>query len=1049
MGQSALGRSARSACRRPAGIRCDTRAGLLFHGTVRSRAGPTPSPATLKFLRSLLPAALGAAVLAVLFAAVLFSPITQAWALEYWLSREPGATASVGSVFAGVHEVEVRDLKLRRPGLALTLPAADLTVSWLPALLGQPLRISRITARGWNLEVGEEPPPAVPGAVRPASAPVAPPRPTPAPRLTGWSFPTAAAGAQLNLDGALLLRGNSGTPDRRVTLTLKGSNAADASPLTYEIDARVPVALDWLQAATLRGTGRLSLGTDPSRHVKELAFTGAVLAGDTRLPADPEVHVRVTASPDGAEHHDLELRRSRRPVASLTSRPDPAVPGTGGTWALDLHPEDLATLRTPWVAFLSGLQGQGHWTPGRPDSAGAWSGRLTATTPGRDATKLTWGPAGPAKATADFTLRLRDGLLDIEHLDTAIGTPGTLARVQALQAFRVSPEADRLELGDPQAPWLHVLLDALPLDWLPAPADGPGLGRGVISGPVTASLPDGRLALRADTPLQARGVELRWNGQALVLARDLTLALRAEKGPGGWSWHADPLTLTVEGRTTATVHADVTPLYGSGLRWSVAGRGEGLLESLFPAPSPRTAGFLRGTSLSATFQIQTGTATDADLKLAFTQPATGRGLNAQLQARIDAQGRASWQGPATFTFASAATELSLHGSWDRARRDHALELELDGAKVDLAAVTADLPAWLAAFGPDADDREPCWGAFSGRIRFSCHELLALGRTWNAATATLLTSPTELRLEGARGRLVPPAVEPPTSAARNRRPPALRPEPVSTVFGASGRARFTPGQTEPYQWEATLDADVLELKPAEEVGATPPTWSVEGRFAASARAHGAGRNLEELLEVRGTEVSLRSRNGLFRFLRANVGAALPAPKETAVTDALATAGLAVGAVLGLQRDSVYSGVRQLPKATEAILTFGSLIGERRYDDLSLVARREGSGPFVLSAIDLAAPQIRLRGTGRSAWQEGRPLAEQPLELDLTLGFQGTLADLLRTGGVITGPADASGHSWLPEPVRFGGTLGAIDAQAWTAVLAEPAARAIEAAAKAKR
>ena len=995
----------------------------------------------MKFLRLLLPLSIAAAILAVVVAAVLFSPITQAWALEYLLSREPGASASVGTIYAGVREVEVRDLTLRRPGLSLTLPAADLTVSWLPALLGQPVRISRITARGWNLELGDAPPTTKPGAPRTTPATAAPARTGKGPRLTGWTLPAEIANARLDLDGAILLRGTADNPDRRITLTLRQGNAADSPPATYEIDARVPVAIDWLQAATLRGVGRLTVGTSPGRQVNQLAFTGSVLAGDTRLPADPEVHVRVSAAPDGTEQHDLELRRSGRPVASLTSRPDPAAPGTAGTWELDLLPEDLATLRTPWVAFLSGLKGRGHWTPGAPDSTGTWSGRLTAMTPGRGATRLGWGPADATAATADFTLQFSQGLVDIRRLDTAIGVPRVLARLQALQPFRVSPEADRLELSDPKAPWLHVVLDALPLDWLPAQAEGPGLGRGMISGPVTASLPEGRLALRADTPLQAQGAELSWNGQALGPARDLTVALRAEKGAGGWSWHADPLTLSAEGRTAATVHVDVTPLYSNGLRWSVAGRGEGLLESFVMTPRNRAADFLRGTAVSGTFQIQTGTATDADLKLSLTQPATGRGLSAQVQARVDAQGRASWQGPAAFTFGSSATELSLHGSWDRARVDSMLDLELDGAKVDLAPVTADLPAWLAAFGPAADDREPCWGGFSGRVRFSCHELLVLGRTWNAVTATLLTSPADLRLESARGRLVPPAPEPPPASARNRRPPPLRPEPVSTVFGATGRARFAPGQAEPYQWEATLDADVLEVKPAEESGTTPPAWSVEGRFAASARASGAGRTLDDLLRPRVTEVSLRSQNGLFRFLRANVGAALPAPKETAVTDALATAGLAVGAVLGLQRDSVYSGVRQLPKATEAILTFGSLVGERRYDDLSLVARREGSGPFTLTALELTAPQVRLRGTGRSAWQDGRPLPEQPVELDLTLGFQGTLADLLRTGGVITGAADAAGHAWLEQPVRFGGTLGAIDNEAWTAVLAAAAAKAL--------
>jgi hypothetical protein len=1004
----------------------------------------------LHFLRRLLPAFIAVVLLAVVLAAVLFSPITQAWALEYWLARAPGATASVGSVYAGVHEVEVRDLTLRRPGFALTLPAADLTVSWLPALLGGPLRISRINARGWTLEVGDEPPPATPGTARPGAAAAAPaPRTIRPLRLTGWPFPAEAAAALVDLEGVVLHHPNDGGPSRRINLALRGGPAASDAATSYEIDARIPVATDWIQAATLRAVGRISVGTDAGRAVNQLGFTGAVLAGDTRLPADPEVEGRTTAAADGSEYHELALRRAGRPVATLSSRPDPATPGAGGAWQLDLQAEDLAALRTPWSAFLSGVQGRGTWLPGGPESPGTLSGRLTATTAGRAITKLTWGPAEAATITADLTVQPRDGLLEIQRLDAAVGTARAVLRVQSLQPFRLPPEADRVELREPAAPWLHLVLDELPLAWLPATSDGPGLAGGVISGPLTASLPDRRLALRADTPLQAKAAELRWNGQPVGPARDLSLALRAERGPGGWAWHADPLTLARGDGPGSTVHLDLTPLFSSGRRWSLVGRGEGPVEAFLPAAAPRAAELLRGTTVSGTFNVQTGTATDAEVKVALTQAATGRSLTAHLQTQVDARGRVSWQGPATFALADARTELSLQGSWDRARTGRVLELDFGGAKVDLAAVTTDLPAWLGAFGPAPEDRTSCWGDLSGRLSFSCHELLASGRIWNDVSATLLASPAELQLEAARGRLVPPKVEPTTS--RTRRPPVQRTEPPSTAFSATGRVRFATGTGDatPYQWDATLEADVLELKPADEGAATAAPWSVEGRFAAAAKASGAGRTVDDLVQPRTLEVRLHGSNGLFRFLKTNVGAALAQPKETAVSDALATAGMAVGAVLGLDRDSVYSGVRKIPKATEAILTFSSLVGERRYDDLTLVARREGTGPFSLTDIQLTAPQLRLRGTGRSSWEDGRPPRDQPVELELSLGVQGTLADLLRTGGLLTGPADEGGHAWLPQPIHFGGTLGAIDNQAWTAVLAEAATRANAAAPPAKR
>ena len=118
----------------------------------------------MKVFRRLLVVA-GAAALALGgLVALAFNSGVQTWALRRALADTPGLRAKLGSVSAGIREVDLRDLEYRNGAAVLTVPRVVAGLPLLPAGLNRQVHVSKLEASGWTLDLTRVAPPAAAGS---------------------------------------------------------------------------------------------------------------------------------------------------------------------------------------------------------------------------------------------------------------------------------------------------------------------------------------------------------------------------------------------------------------------------------------------------------------------------------------------------------------------------------------------------------------------------------------------------------------------------------------------------------------------------------------------------------------------------------------------------------------------------------------------------------------------------------------------------------------------------------------------------------------------
>ena len=322
------------------------------------------------------------------------------------------------------------------------------------------------------------------------------------------------------------------------------------------------------------------------------------------------------------------------------------------------------------------------------------------------------------------------------------------------------------------------------------------------------------------------------------------------------------------------------------------------------------------------------------------------------------------------------------------------------------------------------------------MKFDIFEITAGVRLFNGVGGTFLFDRQSLRLQSGRAALLPTL--PPKKKTSRSDEFITRAEPPRSQAAAEGAIAFDPAAPQPYQVSAKatfapIDAALLAAgSPAE----TSPV--IEGEFAATGSLAGSGINRDDLLARSRGDLRFTGHKGIVRLLRASVAEALSID-ATPASEAWERLGSAVGAILGVQ-GGVTSGKVNVSKPAEAVLNFTYRTKEFVYDEMTVTACRAEDGAIEVEQFDIRAPQLHLSGSGKIAAVAGVPLGMRPLSLELQLGAQGAMAQILTTAALLSAETDAVGYSRLQQPLHFGGTLQKVDATQWQELLAEAARRA---------
>ena len=1011
----------------------------------------------VRFFRTFLRVLIVASILVALVVALAFVPAVQTWLVERALAGRPGLTVSVESISAGLSRVHMANLRLRHDTGGLILPSLEATLPMKRALWDRQAHVGSLVAKGWTLDLSGAS--ALPEKTPRAAAAAAAPDADLAQHVTHafrgllrrWAFPGDLTLDGADLEGDILLPPLAGQEATRVHVTLKGGGMSSGRSGRFTLEVSDPMTGSAKSAGAASAHGQLTVAMDSPRTVHRVAFAGRVTASGEALPEDLTLSATIDAAgPAEAETYSLNLRRGPRGLLDLTAALVGDQPLIRGKWTLDLPASDGA--RFSPARALPGLATTGAGS----FDADLGFNRLHVV--GRAQTALgllgNLAPAldrlGAVSLESDFDFVRTGPSLHVDRLSLTLRGEHPIASAHSRQPFDCDLTTGELKVADPATDWLQGSLQGLPVAWLSGLVEDTAFAGGEFSGDFAVTAANGNFALRAKTPLIAAGVSVQRSGRTLAQNLDLSLALLAERTPAGWRLEASPLLITRAGRRLATLEAKLSPLAEPRVRHVISGKWDADHDAWATQPFLAAIRTPLGRSSTGDFTIRTGLATEVTATTKLLGHTPERSVTASLRATLDPFGGVEFKVPLSVIFGSKQTNLSANGQWAKAKPGRHLDAELTGVEAELdhlgllAGAVAEwggvtLPALDERVSPAASpapaamrDSRPLWGDWIGRVKLNLYRLRTPTQEWNEVAGAFVLARTSLRLEGGRAVLAPPS---PLPDRINR--PGAKGEPPRNRLTAEGTLSFEASAEEPYRLQATaaLDAvDSARLLTAAQASRDP---AIEGRFSVVDTLTATGVNVPQLLARRQETFQLASQSGVIRLLRSDVAPAIP-DHATPVKDTFTQAGALVGALFGIRKGAIDTGMNPLSQATQAVLDFSYQTPEIRYDHCTLTATRTADGPLRLTAIAITAPNEHLTGTGEIGNLPGRPLRAQPLSLDLTLGFKGRSAQLLTTARLLSAEKNEQGYAVLRQPIRFGGSLEKIDSSAWRDLLLKAAA-----------
>ncbi len=544
-----------------------------------------------------------------------------------------------------------------------------------------------------------------------------------------------------------------------------------------------------------------------------------------------------------------------------------------------------------------------------------------------------------------------------------------------------------------------------------------GVSGQIAQGSFALELDGAGWLLRPVQPLQLRQFDMSKDGKPVLGGVDVELApMISFAGNGDVKAQTGDLVVKLaDGTRLAGVRGEASRTAGGRLLASASFQLELPALSRLPAfagASPlaqgRAAGEVRAALDGKTEQVEARMTLNGLVGRGAAKPLPVANLS--LKAVRQGDGSVTVEVPVLLDRGGVRSDLNFSAALARAGTGHELKARLSGGRAeleDLLAVLAVFSSTAAEAGPAEPaatpaaaakivaDTAPAWSRLTGELALDV-KAVTHGADWamSGLNGTLHIEPERLILPG-----------------------------LEAVFGEKGRLetrgelRFMPTE-QPYRLSGALS--LTEFDPGPLFKAVDPSRAptVEGLFNVTGQINGAGRTIDETVQRSHGGFRLTGRSGIFRGLKRG------AEKVSVATRAVGL-GAALGSLFG--SDKVKEAAEKVAGNAYFADQLAQEFGELRYDQLTVKLQRDESLDVRLSEIALVSPEVRLLGQGKVTHVEGRPLLDQPLSVELTLGSRGKVETLLTRARLVEGPArDDLGYAKTKYPVVIGGTIARPDA-----------------------
>lgn len=968
----------------------------------------------MKLVRFLLLGALALVVLLAVLVAVAFTSSFQTWAARKAVAAQPDARITVQRVSAGMRRVQVEQVQLERPGVALTLPAAELELGLLDAALHRQVGVTRLVAKGWTLDLTKT------GATG-TDAPVAPAVTDPATAAATavatvfrgvfdqLKLPVDLALDGVELEGDVIFPTAPGQPPGRAKVSLRGGQLAANREGAFTFSAQVALSGPDAPVTSLNVRGSLNAAMDTPRTLTRAVMKIDAEAIGPSLPQGVQLTIDAEAARvAGGESYTLNVQSVGKRLIDLQANFPENSARLGGIWKLDLRDTDVAPFALGQRLPSFEAVGAGMFEADTQFTEIHAAGRLKSSADGLAIFVPELASVGALALFGEFDLTQRGDVTRIDKLILNVNRPDPVLAVQSLQAFEFNPSTGELKIAAPAADLLAISVQGLPTRWLAPFVKDYALTGGLVRGDFTASANNGGLTLRSKTPLQIPGLAIAQAGKPLVTNLDVAVTLATDYSPQGWQAECNELSVTSAGAPLLTLSARAGQLAGEHQVIKATGQWTLALPALLRQPVAKDAAVLARGTLRGDFNASLGAVQEIQAALRLDDLAVPTGetlpvITADARATLAADGKIAFTLPLVFENKAKArrSDLSVSGTLvsgaDALTVDAQLtsrEAFIEDVQVLAALGGAGTPAAGSAGAGTGADEKPFWHGVSGQVGLALQKLHYNDQFEVAnVKGTVRIDAGQLKFDGVQAALGEGSAK------------------------LDGGLAFDGSVKAPYALSAKLA--VSDFDPAPFFRALNPSEpaTVEGKFNVSSNLIGRAANLAGLADTTQGDFQMTSKGGVFRGLPVSVTG--KAETTSKIAAGVAAVGSFLGSVTGKDK------VTDIASKAQAVAEITKALSAIPYDQLSVVLGRDQTLTTVLKDFTLISPEVRLTGSGQAKPSAGAALLDSVLAMEFKLRARGHMADLFKYLSVLDAQVDELGYAACNLPLRIGGTLGRPD------------------------
>lgn len=986
-------------------------------------------------------------VLVALVIALAFVPAVQTAVARRVLASQPGMTASVERVAAGLSGVRVTGLRIEQPGILLDVPSVELDVPLIDAARSR-VDVRRLVANGWSATL--TPAALVAAGAEKGATGKEPAAPEPFDGLFALlGLPVDLSVGTIESSGRVTVITTPGAATKPLVadISLGGGNfsAGQTGKLTVGVTAEGVDVPGGAGAEKISLEGVLEAHMPTSRSFDSLSLHLAARAGQESATVKVAALAAAAGKP---EAYSLSLQTRDTTRALVEARRDPAAQAVEGSWQLDLGDADLAPYAAGIVLPKFAAAGSGSFSYGFASGNATGSGRLQVQ--GNLADFVPEMPRTEVVVATEFDAALTGDTARIEKFSATVSTGQPLVTVRAEQPFAVDLATGVVTAGDTSADLVRVALDGVPLAMAEPFLTGSGIRvQGEpVRGAWVARLQGDTARITTIEPLTVNLTEVTQDGRAIAARLALSVDdLAATYAASGWSASIGKITLRAAGadavQLTASARQTIDPAAAARAAGATAAgapvtfEANGTVQPAALASQPLLAALEGVTAGKATFSARGTLSAVGDLAARATlaldglrtraAPATLPALTLDADVSRTAAGTLTVSAPVTLRNAAAgnrASDLTLKATLTPAPAGNALDARAQITSnlfyiEDAQAFAALVPADNSATAPSASPTSPAsppppatttpaagplWAGLTGEVTLALKRVVYSG---------------ELEIADVGGAI-------------RITPEALKLEAIKAIFGAdsdlklNGALTFDAKKRDAYALAADLAVNNFATAPWLRAFNPGQPAVLETRLNVASKLTGAAPTPAGLVDdVRGDFSIASAGGGICRALSGDLA------EQVNKTGNLASTAVSIlSGVLGSKGGKAAKAAETAQEVVSALRQIASSFEEIKFDRLSLVASRDDNLNAVLKDLTLVSPELRLTGGGQLTFAEGVPLVRQALNLNVNLAGKGKLATWLEAAHLLGGEADADGYAPFFTPVVLGGSLEKVDTSALT-------------------